>query len=58
MIEVNDMRDLDFTPVAYDHLVLVSGGGDVPKSIDDINGMSFVEVPGSSQRLACHFKSS
>lgn len=46
------MRDLDFTPVAYDHLVLVSGGRDVPKSIDDINGMNFVEVPGSSQRLA------
>ncbi|KAF5083352.1 LysR family transcriptional regulator [Methanobacterium aggregans] len=46
------MRDLDFTPVAYDHLVLVSGGGYTPKSMDDINGMSFVEVPGSSQRLA------
>jgi molybdenum-dependent DNA-binding transcriptional regulator ModE len=46
------MRDLDFTPVAYDHLVLASGGRDVPKSIDDINGMNFVEVPGSSQRLA------
>jgi molybdenum-dependent DNA-binding transcriptional regulator ModE len=46
------MRDLDFTPVAYDHLALVSGGDDVPKSIEDINGMSFVEVHGSSQRLA------
>ena len=46
------MRDLDFTPIAYDHLVLVSGGEDVPKSMDDINGMGFVEVPGSSQRLA------
>lgn len=42
--------DLDIIPIAYDHLVLV---GDANVSyISDLNGMDFVEIPNSSQRLA------
>lgn len=46
------MYDLDFTPVAYDHLVLVSKNWANIHSIEDLNGKSFLEIPGSSQRLA------
>lgn len=46
------MYDLDITPIAYDYLVLVSNN-DVPiNSTADLNGKNFVEVLGSSQRLA------
>ncbi len=46
------MNDLEFTPVAYDHLVLVSGNKTPINSLEDLNGKKFIEVPGSSQRLA------
>lgn len=46
------MYDLDFTPVAYDHLVLVNKNWANIRSVEDLNGKSFIEVPGSSQRLA------
>ena len=42
--------DLDIIPIAYDHLVLV-GDANV-KDISELNGMDFVEIPNSSQRLA------
>jgi molybdenum-dependent DNA-binding transcriptional regulator ModE len=46
------MRDLDFTPIAYDHLVLVSPTDENINSISELEGKKFVEIPGSSQRLA------
>jgi molybdenum-dependent DNA-binding transcriptional regulator ModE len=46
------MYDLDFTPVAYDYLVLVSNNNDSINSLDDLNGKNFLEIPDSSQRLA------
>jgi molybdenum-dependent DNA-binding transcriptional regulator ModE len=46
------MYDLDFTPVAYDYLVLVSNQDISINSLGDLNGKNFLEVPGSSQRLA------
>lgn len=46
------MYDLDFTPVAYDYLVLVSNNADSINSLDDLNGKNFLEIPDSSQRLA------
>ena len=46
------MRDLDFTPIAYDHLVLVSPSDESINSVNELNGKKFVEIPGSSQRLA------
>ena len=42
--------DLDIIPIAYDHLVLV-GDANVT-DISELNGMDFVEIPNSSQRLA------
>ncbi len=46
-------RDINFMPIAYDYLVLVSS----PKSrniesISDLEGLDFVGVNGSAQRLA------
>lgn len=46
-------RDINFMPIAYDYLVLVSS----PKSkniesISDLEGLDFVSVKGSAQRLA------
>ena len=46
-------RDINFMPIAYDYLVLVSS----PKSknidsISDLEGLDFVNVKGSAQRLA------
>jgi DNA-binding transcriptional LysR family regulator len=46
-------RDINFMPIAYDYLVLVSS----PKSkkvdsISDLEGLDFVSVSGSAQRLA------
>jgi hypothetical protein len=46
------MYDLDFTPVAYDYLVLVSNNDTSINNLVDLNGKNFLEVPGSSQRLA------
>jgi DNA-binding transcriptional LysR family regulator len=46
------MRDLDFRPLAYDHLVLVSPPGKDLDSLEDVEGKKFVEVPHSAQRLA------
>ncbi len=46
------MRDLDFTPIAYDHLVLVSPSDESINSVNELDGKKFVEIPGSSQRLA------
>jgi DNA-binding transcriptional LysR family regulator len=48
------MHDLPFVPIAYDHLVLVSGS-EVESAINSVNDLQeakFVEIPGSSQRLA------
>ncbi len=46
-------RDINFYPIAYDYLVLISS----PKSkkiesISDLEGLDFVSVSGSAQRLA------
>ena len=46
-------RDINFMPIAYDHLVLVSS----PKSkkidsISDLEDLDFINVNGSAQRLA------
>jgi molybdenum-dependent DNA-binding transcriptional regulator ModE len=46
------MYDLDFTPVAYDYLVLVSNNDASITSIADLNGKDYLEIQGSSQRLA------
>ena len=48
-------RDINFTPIAYDYLVLISS----PKSkkienISDLENLDFVSVKGSAQRLAWH----
>ena len=46
-------RDIDFTPIAYDYLVLISSPNcSEIKSIKDLNGLDFVNVTGSAQRLA------
>ena len=46
-------RDIDFTPIAYDYLVLISSPNvQEIKSINDLNGLDFVNVTGSAQRLA------
>ena len=46
------MHDLEFIPIAYDYLVLVSKNQGKIQGIDDLNGKNFLEIPGSSQRLA------
>jgi DNA-binding transcriptional LysR family regulator len=46
------MRDLDFRPLAYDHLVLVTPPGKHFDNLKDVEGINFVEVPHSPQRLA------
>ncbi len=46
------MYDLDFTPIAYDYLVVVSKNNDPINCTDDLNGKKFLEIPNSSQRLA------
>ena len=40
------MYDLDFTPIAYDYLVLVSNNDNSISSPADLNGKNFVEVLG------------
>ena len=46
------MYDLEFTPVAYDYLVMVSNNDTSIKNVHELNGKYFLEVPNSSQRLA------
>jgi molybdenum-dependent DNA-binding transcriptional regulator ModE len=46
------LRDLKFIPLAYDHLVLISGDNGEVDDVKDLNGKKFVEVPYSAQRLA------
>lgn len=46
-------RDIDFTPIAYDYLVLISSPQSKEiKTINELNGLDFVSVKGSAQRLA------
>jgi molybdenum-dependent DNA-binding transcriptional regulator ModE len=46
-------RDIDFTPIAYDYLVLISSPNVKEiKNISDLKGLNFVNVTGSAQRLA------
>lgn len=45
--------NIDFTPIAYDYLVLISSpDSEEIKSINDLEGLEFVNVYGSAQRLA------
>ncbi|MBU4535912.1 MAG: LysR family transcriptional regulator [Euryarchaeota archaeon] len=45
-------NDLDFTPIAYDYLVLVSSPGCEVSDIKELKNGKFVAVSSSSQRLA------
>ena len=46
-------RDLNFIPIAYDYLVLISSPESKQiESISDLEGLDFVNVNGSAQRLA------
>ncbi len=46
-------RDINFIPIAYDYLVLISSTDSQEiKSIKDLNDLDFVKVGGSAQRLA------
>ena len=45
-------NDLDFTAIAYDYLTLVSQENLKIETVDDLNGLSFISVKGSAQRLA------
>lgn len=46
-------RDLNFIPIAYDYLVLISSPESKNiESISDLTGLDFVNVNGSAQRLA------
>jgi predicted DNA-binding protein (UPF0251 family) len=45
------IQNLDFVPIAYDHLVLVSNGKKY-HDINELNGKNFVEILDSPQRLA------
>lgn len=45
-------RDLDFTPIAFDHLVLVSSPGDEIIELEELINSQFIAVSSSSQRLA------
>jgi DNA-binding transcriptional LysR family regulator len=46
-------RDINFMPIAYDYLVLVSSPESRSvESISDLEGLDFVGVSGSAQRLA------
>ena len=45
--------NIDFTPIAYDFLVLISSPDSKEvNSINDLEGLEFVNVEGSAQRLA------
>lgn len=45
------IQNLDFVPIAYDHLVLVSSAK-THHDINELNGKNFVEIIDSPQRLA------
>ncbi|MBP5784460.1 MAG: LysR family transcriptional regulator, partial [Methanobrevibacter sp.] len=46
-------NDLNFTAIAYDHLVLISPSrGKRIERIEDLEGLKFIGVKGSAQRLA------
>ena len=46
-------NDLNFTAIAYDHLVLISPNhGKTVEKIVDLEGLKFIGVKGSAQRLA------
>ena len=46
-------RDINFIPIAYDYLVLISSPESKEvKSIGDLDNLDFVKVDGSAQRLA------
>ena len=46
-------NDLNFTAIAYDHLVLISPNhGKAIEKIEDLEGLKFIGVKGSAQRLA------
>lgn len=46
-------NDLNFTAIAYDHLVLISPNhGKTIEKIEDFEGLKFIGVKGSAQRLA------
>ena len=46
-------NDLNFTAIAYDHLVLISPKNEKPiEKIEDLEGLKFIGVKGSAQRLA------
>ncbi len=46
-------RNLNFMPIAYDYLVLISSPNSRKiESISDLEGLDFVNVKGSAQRLA------
>lgn len=45
------IQNLDFIPIAYDHLVLVPGAKTY-HDINELNGKNFVEILDSPQRLA------
>lgn len=44
--------NLDFTPIAYDYLVLISSENKNMKNIDDLKNINFFEIEDSPQRLA------
>ena len=46
-------RDINFIPIAYDYLVLISSPNTPEiKKIEDLDNLEFVKVNGSAQRLA------
>lgn len=45
------MRDMDFIPLARDHMVLVSRFDETINDIKELEGKHFVEITGSAQRL-------
>ncbi len=46
-------KDLNFTPIAFDHLVLITNKNvEKIKSMNDLENLDFIEVNGSAQRLA------
>ena len=46
-------RDINFIPIAYDYLVLISSPDAAEvRSIKDLDNLNFVKVAGSAQRLA------
>lgn len=46
-------KDLNFTPIAFDYLVLIANKNSKKiNSINDLKNLNFIEVNGSAQRLA------